>query len=279
MKPFFALLAIALISTSCSNLGLGEAGCVQQIGDVSSTNILNVQAVPTAKYTPCLDELRLGWDSVEWFAEDGRAGVDIVKSFDTFLTVAVTESCDVSDAIAVNSGFLDIRRFDDVEVQDTEITISVVPSSEDSLRFARTLVAEMDEFQIDDRPVRYIIDGHIGQTVGTRVELAWSRADYMWIIGDLDAEEGTVQQRAQDAAANGRGLAPHDALELIEEVVPPVFYRGDWYFVFEGGCITYEFDATGTLAETVAADASDALGFYPAGELREEARKLGFELE
>jgi len=65
------LLAIVLIQGGCSNLGLGEAACSSVIPDVSSSNILTVQAVPTAKYTPCVNELPLGWDTAESFAESG----------------------------------------------------------------------------------------------------------------------------------------------------------------------------------------------------------------
>ena len=66
-------LALSVVLGACGNLGLGEADCSSPERDISSSNILNVQAVPTAKYTPCLNELRLGWNSVAWFAEDGRA--------------------------------------------------------------------------------------------------------------------------------------------------------------------------------------------------------------
>ena len=269
----------AIVASGCANLGLGEPGCVELAGDdVSAMTIMNVQAVPTAKYTPCLDELRLGWDSVEWFAEDGRAGIEIVKSFDTFLTATVTETCDVSGAVAVDSGFPDIRRFEDIEFEETEITIVIVPSGEEPLDFARTLRESLEGVEIDDRPVALLIDGHLPRSVSARVDDAQSRGDYVWIIEQLDAEEGTVQLRSNDLAANGRGLRPGEALDRIEDVVPSVSYRGNWYFTFEGGCITYEFDADGTLAETVAADAEDALDFYPAGELREFARDAGFDI-
>jgi hypothetical protein len=93
----------------------------------------------------------------------------------------------------------------------------------------------------------------------------------VWIIDELDAEEGTVELRSNDPTIVGRGIPAEEALNLIEDRIPELFYRGNWYFTFEGGCITYEFDAKGTLAETVAADADDALGFYPAFELRKSA--------
>ena len=69
MRRLLILFAIVLTASGCnSNLGLGEADCGPVMRDVSATNILTVQAVPSAKYTPCVNELRLGWDQVDWFA-------------------------------------------------------------------------------------------------------------------------------------------------------------------------------------------------------------------
>ena len=278
MTRMIIVLVMALALSACGNLGLGEADCSEPADDVSSSNIMTVQAVPTAKYTPCLNELRLGWDSVDWFAEDGRAGIKIIESFDTFLSATVTESCDVSDAVAVESGYPDIQRFEDIELQPTAIEISIVPSGEQPLSSAQSLVEELAGIEIDDRPVTYAIDDAIDEPVSSRVELALSRSEHVWIIDEVDAEEGTVQLRSNNSAAIGHGLQPQDALNLIEDVVPDVSYRGNWYFTFDGGCITYEFNASGTLAETVAVDAEDALGFYPALELRQFARDLGFNI-
>lgn len=278
MTRMTIVLVMALALGACNNLGLGEADCSDPADDVSSSNIMTVQAVPTAKYTPCLNELRLGWDSVDWFAENGRAGIKIIESFNTFLSATVTESCDVSDAVAVESGYPDIQRFEDIELQPTAIEISIVPSGEQPLSSAQSLVEELAGIEIDDRPVTYTIDDAIDEPVSSRVELALSRSEHVWIIDEIDAEEGTVQLRSNNSAAIGHGLQPRDALDLIEDVVPDVSYRGNWYFTFDGGCITYEFDANGILAETVAVDAEDALGFYPALELRQFARDLGFNI-
>ena len=68
-------------------------------------------------------------------------------------------------------------------------------------------------------------------------------------------------------------------MDLIEDNVSDLYYRGAWYFTFDGGCITYDFDAEGLLAITVAEDADDALGFYPAYELHEFARDAGFDID
>lgn len=157
------------------------------------------------------------------------------------------------------------------------IEISIVPSGTEPLASARELVDELADVEIDNRPAIYMIDEAIDEPVSSRVEVALTQYDYVLIIDEVDAEDGTVQLRSNVTAAAGH-LVPEEALDLIEDTVPDVFYRGNWYFTFEGGCITYDFDATGALAETITEDAEDALGFYPALELRTFAKEQGFDI-
>ena len=287
MRPLMPLVAIVLVLSGCSDLGLGEADCGPIESDVSPSNILTVQAVPTAKYTPCFDELPLAWDNADWSAENGRAVIEIARFAppSEFLKVTVTERCNVSDAIAVESGFPDvskypdIERFEDIEEQAVDIEISIIPSGELPLSTARQLVEDLAEDEIKGRPVIYHIDDALDETVSTRAERALLRHDYVWIVDEVDAQEGTVELRSNISAANDHhDLQPAAALGLIEDVVPEVSYRGNWYFTFEGGCITYDFNAKGALAETVAADAEETFGFFPALELREFAREEGFDV-
>jgi hypothetical protein len=271
VRPLIVLLAIVLVASGCSSshLGLGESSCVSDFTDLSTSNVLSVQAVRTAKYTPCLKELQPGWDQADSFAEAGRSGIKILgfSPSSTFLTATVTEICDVSDAVAVESRYDDINRFEDIEQQPVGIEISIVPSGEKPLSSAQELVDQLAEVEIDNRPVGYTIDEAIDEPVSSRVEVALSQFDYVLIIDEVDAEDGTVQLRSNFSVATGHDLDPQDALNLIGGVVPDVFYRGNWYFTFDGGCITYEFNASGALAETIAADAEDSLGFLPAGEV------------
>jgi hypothetical protein len=276
-RGLLGLVALTLAVGGCSNLGLGEASCLPPDRGISSANILTIQSVPTAKYTPCLDELRLGWDSVEWFAEDGQAGIKITRSISPFLTATVTPSCDVTDAVRVDSGFPDIERYEAIESQAPEIGITIIPSAERPLLSSRLLVERLEGTEVDDRPVVFTIDENVDRQVGPRVNQALLTNQFVWVISELDAEEGTVELRSNNPELTGRGVSTTEALELIHDSVADVFYRGDWYFTFEGGCITYEFNAKGRLAETVANDAEDALGFYPASLVVERARREGMD--
>lgn len=278
-RSVLVVVSLALALSGCSSLGLGEASCLSPERGVSSANILTIQAVPTAKYTPCLSESRVGWDTVEWFAEDGRAGIRITRSISPFLTATVTPACDFTGATRVESGYPDIERYEDIESQLPEIEVTIVPSSERALLRARLLVDDLEGSEIDGRPVIFNIDGDYEQQVGPRVNMAVLRHQFVWVVSELDAEEGTVELRGENIPATSRGLTPTEALDMIQESVPDVFYRGSWYFTFEGGCITYEFNAEGTLAETIAADAEEVFGFYPASLVIEGARRQGLIIE
>ncbi|MDJ0959927.1 MAG: hypothetical protein QNJ88_04650 [Acidimicrobiia bacterium] len=271
------LVVAALVAASCGNLGLGQPDCISRGQDVSTATVMTVQAVPSARYTPCLNEVRLEWDAINWSAETGRAGFDLLRRDRVFLSAEVRPACDPS-GVEVDSGFDDIRRFEDVQFQQTNIGITIIPSGERPQIRARLLVEDLAGVEIDDRPVVFTIDDNMDQTVGNRVNLALLRDQYVWIIDELDAEEGTVELRSDVVGVAGSGLDPDDALDVIEDFVPEVFYRGTWYFTFEGGCITYAFDARGALAETVADDADDALGFFPAYELIQAARDAGYDI-
>jgi hypothetical protein len=271
-----AVLASAL--TGCNRLGLGEADCTPPDRSVSGATILVVQAVPSARYTPCLEEPRLGWDEVVWFFEDGRAGMEIYDSDRPFLTVTVTGSCDVSGAELAPSRYPDIVRHEDIESQSPEVGITIVPAGEAPLATARRYVDELAGTEIEHRSVIFTVDARIDEPIRARVDQALLQGRYVWIVDELDAEEGTVEQRGENPAVAARGITPQQALVVIGRNLPEVFYRGSWYFEFEGGCITYEFDAVGIVAESVAEDADDAIGFYPAAVLREGARQDGYDV-
>ena len=74
-----ATAALTIVLGGCSNLGLDEIDCNPPERDVSSRKILTVQAVPTARYTPCIDDIQLGWDNIEWRARKGEAQIRITN--------------------------------------------------------------------------------------------------------------------------------------------------------------------------------------------------------
>lgn len=278
LRFVLALGAMAIAVAACSNLGLGEPDCVPPERDVSSSNILNLQAVPTARYTPCLDSLPPGWDSVNWFARDGEAGIEVLDGTKTVLTATVTPACDPGAAVKVPSGLTDVERFENITAESVAVRITIVPTGQRPLDHASTLIIRLGNVDLDDRPVVFHIDENISGSSSARVEAALEAGHYVWIIDELDAEEGRLELRSNHRRVRGPGLRPDEALDRIDDNLPPLFYRGQWFFTFAGGCITYDFDADGPIAETIAADAQRAIGLYPAHRLRKIAEDGGFQL-
>ena len=64
------------------------------------------------------------------------------------------------------------------------------------------------------------------------------------------------------------------------ERIPPSFdrYSGTRYFVFEGGCVTYEFDFSGEGRTALAQEVSVGLGFFERTVIREDLESLGVSL-
>lgn len=262
-----ALLAtLGLLLAACGNLGVGDQSCETSARGASAANVLTVQAVPTARYTPCFSSLDLGWDDVDFEAESGRAGIAVQRDSVTFLTAIVTASCDIGDARPVESRHIDIRRYEDIESIPVDITVTIIPTGNREVANAEAVARTWAGAEFDERLVVFAVDTATEEPIAERIDRALSADHFVWVIDELDAAEDTVEMRTPGGLALPQ-TRPQDALERIEDLAPEPFYRGQWFFTFEGGCITYTFDTKGQLSGTVAADATANLGFYPGYQL------------
>jgi hypothetical protein len=278
MRRVAVLAALSLLLASCGRLGVGEPECEATIRAPSTANVLAAQAVPSAKYAPCINAMNLAWDGLTFEAESGEAGFEISRGLDVVLRATLTEQCDTTGAGEVPSGYNDIRRFEDVASVPPEVTVRIIPTSERPLVRARTLAEAYSDTDIDSRPLLVDVDDDLHLAVRDRVNRALLGVDFVWIITELDIDENTLELRSDPESSGFRGLFINDALDLMEDQLEDVTYEGSWYFTFTGGCIIYEFDASGPVAETIAEDTEAALGFYPLFELRRLARRLGYDI-
>ena len=272
------IVVAVLVGSACGRMGVGLPRCETSTENPETATLLGLQAVPTADYAPCLNSVKLGWDEVDYEVESGKMSIEIGREFSSFLDVSLTETCDVGDAIPVPSGMPDVARYEDIDQVSTEIRVTIIPTGERPRIHSLMMAEELEGVRAEDRPVLFTVDEDIDFSVRSRVNNALFTDDYVWIIDDLDTEEDTLELRRTAESEGARGLSVDQALHRIEEITPEVRYQGKWYLVFNGGCITYEFDAQGTVAETVAQDAAEAIGLYPNAELRKEGRRHGYEL-
>jgi hypothetical protein len=275
------IVAATLLLASCGRLGLGIPECEPVVQNPTAAMILSAQAVPTAEYAPCINSLQLGWDNLDFEVESGKAGFSITRAIEPFFTATLTETCDIGDSTPVPHPL--VEKYESIHSIGSDIKVTIIPSGTETgmaipLIRARTLAEELTGVRVDGRRVLFTVDPDTTLTVRTRVNRALMTSQFIWIINEFNVSDGTLELRRTPEGEGERGLSVDEAMLRIEELAPEVVYEGNWYFVFKGGCITYEFDAQGTVAETVAEDVVASLGFYPLAELRQLGRENDFDV-
>lgn len=241
--------------------------------------MLEVQSVPGSAYVSCINGLKTGWDYRHLEARSGRSvyWLNSDRLGDSFVTVESVLSCDIGDA--TRSDFYDspIQHFKDV-VSETTVDIVLVPEgfSEMTRSYATGIKAKLEATEIKGRNTEAPISIS-GEPTAARVSRAAATGAHVITMSVRDAEEGTLTLILSGQQQEYEGDLEH-VIDAIEDVETQSSYRGNWYFVFEGGCVVYTFDAEGPGVDTIERDIDQALGLYDAGALRQVARDMGYNL-
>ncbi len=277
-RTAIAVATLTVLVSACGRLGTGLPACDTPTQNPNAATVLTLQAVPTAEFSPCINAIHLGWDEVEFDVESDLMRLEFGRELSSFLEVRLTPACEIGDAVGMASGIEGISRYEAITQVTNEIRVTVIPAAERPRIHAKSLAEELDGARVDDRPVVFTIDEDIEDSVLSRVNKALITDQFAWIIDDLDIDEGTLEMRATPDGEGARGIDIDDALDRMDDMIDDVRYEGQWFFVFEGGCITYDFDAEGSVATSIAADAEEAIGFYTNADLLGTARSAGYEL-
>ncbi len=275
-RRLLAMVVLALGLSACTNLGAELPRCLESGVSLPGSLVLEAQAVPTARYGPCLAELEPGWKANDLRAESGRAWLwlDSDRMGDQFLTVTLQQSCDVGTATTAESGLEGIDLYLDIATPDTIATLVVVPVAERHLEHAIELVSRMRDAGLAARGWEAF-----GRPFSERVAGVLEAGYVALIVDDADVEDGTVAIRTPEAPRDEEpGLVFDQIVQRFETAEGAEVYRGDWYYVFEGGCVIYEFDAEGPGSADLGNVVDEALDFAPLEQLREIARRDGFDI-
>ncbi|NNC93751.1 MAG: hypothetical protein HKN80_14810 [Acidimicrobiia bacterium] len=282
MRRFTALVAVVLIASACNNsqLGRGVPACPvdpEVITSFTGTMLLQMQAVDTAEYVPCLNDLKAGWSYVDLVPDRGKSRfwLDSDRIGSHFLEVTLTASCDVGSATRV-AGSHDVDEYRDVELVGSSVTIAIVPVTGREADYARFIEGELEARQINDRNVFVVFDTG-DDPLAEKVAEAARRDRPIIVVDERDAldDNRTATLKMPDEDEAVRGLKLDDLFDRLEDLLPEPSFVGTWYRVFQGGCITYEFDAEGTGVDRLAGDVEDALGLFPAEAVRQAMRSAG----
>lgn len=278
-RRWLLVLVFSLVVAGCGRLGTGLPSCRVTSAGPNAATILSLQAVPEAAYSPCLEKLNPGWEQVGFSVESGEVVLEFERDLEeSFLQVRLNPSCELGDAEEVPSDIEGVSRFEDVVAVSDRIKVTIVPDGYRPLIHAVDLKEELEGMKIEDRRLVFTIAEDLSVPVGTRVDAAFVTDEFVWIIGDIDREEGTLEMRAARDAEPAHGLDVDEALERIEDLIEEAQYTGQWYLVFDGGCITYDFDVDGSLVPTIVDDAEAAIGLYPNDQLRDVIGLSGFDI-
>ncbi|HSJ70637.1 MAG TPA: hypothetical protein VLA29_03205 [Acidimicrobiia bacterium] len=278
-RVFLLLVGIGLLVSACSSeLGRALPECDRT--SANATLVLAVQSVPGARYISCVEGLKAGWSFQDLVAESGRSSytLDSDRMGFGFLRVDNVLSCDLGDAERVVIPDLDIELWEDVESL-IEVDIVVIPETTNRATMDRTIevVLELEETQIRGREVIASTSTSADSTAA-RIEKALAAGAHVIVISVRDAEEGTLTLLVQGRDGEIEVSDLDTAIETIEAAETDAKYVGNWYYVFEGGCVVYSFDAHGSGVESIEDDVRIALSLYDAEELRQSARNLGYRI-
>lgn len=270
------MIALALALSGCANLGAELPRCLESGVSLPGSLVLEAQAVPTARYGPCISQLEPGWEANDLRAESGQAWIwlDSDRMGDRFLTVTLQRSCDVGTAVTAESGLEGIDLFLDIATPVTIATLVVVPVAERHLEYAIDLVDEMRDAGLAARGWEAF-----GRPFSERLTGVLDAGYVALIVDDADVEGRTVAVRTPESPQDEE---PGVTLDQVEQRFGTAegaeVYRGQWYYVFDGGCVIYDFDAEGPGSADLENVIEDALDFAPLEQLREIARRDGFDI-
>ena len=270
--------ALVVVFAGCSSdLGRGVPAC----DSGSNSLVLSVQALPDTEYVPCVNGLFTGWDYVDLEAETGRSvfWLDSDRMGMRFLQVDLAMSCDARTAEQVTTDEEGVPLLRDV-TEEVAVTVTVIPEGRSAETFAYSSQVVLDFEEIDEiegRELVVVADASNTPTA-SRVERALAAGDVVVVLSVRDAEEETMTMIIPQTGQERSGLSFDDAAEFLEDNVDPPSYRGNWYYLFDNGCVTYTFDAQGPGVETIESDVEAALGLFDAEVLRQSARDAGFDI-
>jgi hypothetical protein len=117
LRAALALSMIALVLSGCGASQNPTIPYCPATGRDAGAVILMAQAVPSAAFVPCLTELPAGWTFGGERLRNGRPEfwLDSDRAGFRALTVSLTPTCDVSEAVEVPSetGALQLKRYEE----------------------------------------------------------------------------------------------------------------------------------------------------------------------
>lgn len=280
MKRIAAFGLVALLASSCATLGREYPRCDSPFTDIPISIIMEIQAIPDAQFGPCLYELEPGWTYHHMQHQTGEVTfwLDSDRVGDHFVKVTLTEACDPGSAAGRRHPNEAIKRFVEATEEIQPVDIVIMPTAGAALDYAAKVGVELSGVSVRGRPFRLRLDESASSFAGDKIAAALNGGAFVIVVDDVDQRQGTMQVRSPEGE-RAFGLTLADAIEEIEHRVEAGSYRATWFHLFDGGCVTFEFDAEGNGVESLVSDIERAVGFVDLASLQAQAEEAGFILD
>jgi hypothetical protein len=275
-------MAVVALASCSSELGRRVPWC----DDLNGTMMLSAQAVPGSAYIPCLNDLKPGWSYEHLEAEDGRSRFWLTSDRlgTRFLEVSLERSCSLGNTRQIPSDEPAAALFTEVERAEFYLPITIVPEGEAvaNRTYALDLADILGETIVEGRQVRVRLDAGADPTQ-ERIDRALAEERPVFVVGTREVEERTVELHYPRPGSSAgprveRGITLDDALHEIDEQLATPRYRATWLYLFDGGCVRYEFDAKGDGVAAIPGDAQEALGLLDLAVARRILADHGWDL-
>lgn len=240
---------------------------------------MQIQALPGADFGPCLNELEPGWTYHHMQHQTGKVSfwLDSDRLGDRFVTVDLKESCDPGSAAVRPHPNDNIRRFVEATEEIQPVDVVIIPLTDFALDYAAEVGVDLAGFFVRGRPLRPRLDDG-SAPAADRIANGLAGGAFVVAVDDVDTRQGSLQLRVP-GGEDAFGASPADAIEIIEDNVEEGSYHATWFHQFEGGCVTFEFDAEGPGVEDLVNDVERTVNFVDLADLKSQAAQAGLILD
>jgi hypothetical protein len=294
-RSLATVLAIAAVLAGCRGFGPGLPVC-GQLGTAGSgdaahltvtdrsgetlalrtSHLMQAQAVPTAARGVCVDELPGGWEAgmdeprsgeaVLWLASPGLGG--------RFVDVRLVGSCTPTErAHRTAAGTPDVERWVDVHDEGRRIAVTVVPVAERHRKAAWDTAVALIGRELRGSSLRIEVAGSERGSAASRIAAALEADSPVLVIDDEFELRRELELRVPGQGRPFVGPLGEVLAELGERAPAP-HYAATWWELGTGGCIVYEFDASGPDVAALEDDTRRAVGGFPLDEVRRRLAEL-----
>ncbi|NNC74698.1 MAG: hypothetical protein HKN93_04220 [Acidimicrobiia bacterium] len=282
MRRTIALVAAcAMLTAACaSTLGRTAPRCSDGRDSPSGEVVLQAQAVVSAAWGPCLNDLPVGWEyeHQEHKLGEARFWLDSDRMGDRFVTVRLVDSCDIAGADDAAESHPAVDRWVIEDRVDRNVPVVIIPLGDRPRNYALGIQVLLDGQTVGDRAFDVTVDDSAGpERIAERRDAAFARGAAVLVVDDLDVADNTATLMMDRADSPDR-VEIDELEELLSDDLEKVSYTATWFHLFDGGCIVYEIDAEGPGADSVSFELDRALGFYNLEALREFGRSQGLDM-